>query len=164
MTFNTPGSTFCNTGPAHHFNFNRQFGCIDAYASVPPSDNSHTRSGRPILVSRLPTRRAPRLDTSLQQHHPFRRRPLLVQGPRSSLVARQDLRSHHNGRSLRRPLLCRPRTSQAQAFFFSAHYGYWSGARLWCLHTRQGRTRQRGNLRNIDECRGVGFADPAAFN
>ena len=45
-----------------------------------------TRSGRPMFVSRLQPHHAPRLDASLQHYRPSRRHPLLVQGPRSSLV------------------------------------------------------------------------------
>ena len=67
-----------------------------------------TRSGRPVFVPRLQPRHAPRLDTSLQQHNPSRRRPLLVQGTRSSLVARQNLLSHHDLGNLPRTLLGRP--------------------------------------------------------
>ena len=40
-TSSTPGSTFSNTGPAHHFNFNGKIGCIVACALVMPSENSH---------------------------------------------------------------------------------------------------------------------------
>ena len=69
--------------------------------------------------------------------------PLLVQGPPSSLVARQDLRPHHNGRPLHRPFLGRPRTSQAQALLSRYTTAIGAERDSWCLQTRQGRTFSR---------------------
>ena len=145
-TSSTPGNTSSNTGPEKYCNVNRQIGCIDACASVLPSENSHETRAPDFFVSRRQPRRAPRLDTSLQQYHPSRRHPLLVQGPRSSLVAQQDPRPHQNGRPLRRPLLGRPRTSQAQAPSFSAHYSYWSGTRLVVASNSSRKTPSAGNF------------------
>ena len=67
------------------------------------------------FVLTLPLRHAPRFHTLLHQYHPSRRHPLLVQGPLSSRVTRQDLRPYHNGRPLRRPLRGRPRTSESSS-------------------------------------------------
>ena len=136
------------TGWAHHFDFKRPIGCTAACASVLPWENSHERSGRPMFVSGLTPRHAPRLEHSLRQHHYRRRRSLIVQGPRSSLIADQDLRSHQHNRHLHSSPLGRSRTSQAQALFFSLHYSYyWRGA-LYLL-TRQGRALQYGTLSNV---------------
>ena len=48
----------------------------------------------------------------------------------------------------------------------SSNYSTTIGAERskWCLQTRQGRALQHGILRNVDESRGVGLADPAATN
>ena len=91
-----------------------------------------TRSGRPTFVSRLPPCHAPRLDTCR-----FSSTILPV-----SAYVWYEARYHHwwlgkisahtttAAHYVRRPLLGRPRTSPAQALFFSVRYGCWSGARL----------------------------------
>ena len=40
-TSNTSDSTSSSTGPAHHFNSNKEIGCTVACASVLPNENSH---------------------------------------------------------------------------------------------------------------------------